>query len=231
MKLVLHQVSGVKGNIRMPYLAPEAALALLALEKDTDGLVYTDMWRDPMASLLARRSRRFTQLPGYSTHNYGLAIDLDVKAILQQKKIRYEDLLRIMKKRGWYCHRKDGLENWPEADHFDYLGANAQTYLERATFDPASWDLPGEMKIWELYGKNFQLSVREVQEHLAKMHLFSGAFTGHSDPYTREAILAFQRAWDLTQTGMADISTCRVLIFVSAEIDLGQIPAWAVSGA
>jgi hypothetical protein len=63
MKLVLHQLPSVRGNVRMPYLAPEAAVALLAIEKDTDGLVYTDMWRDPTASLLARRTKKISQLP------------------------------------------------------------------------------------------------------------------------------------------------------------------------
>jgi len=230
MKLVLHQLS-VRGSVRSPYLSPEAALALLALEKDTGGLIYTDMWRDPMSSLLARRTRHNTQLPGYSTHNFGLSLDLNVKAILEQKKIRYEDLLRIMKKRGWYCYRRDGLETWPEGDHFDYLGMAAQKYLERTTMDPASWSLPGEMRIWELYGQYFSLSMKEVQEHLTKLRFFYGTITGKNDQYTREAILAFQRAWDLIQTGMPDISTCRVLTFVTAEWEMGQIPAWAASSA
>lgn len=228
MKLVLHQLS-VRGKVRSPYLSPEAALALLAVEKDTDGLVYTDMWRDGMSCLVSRRTRSGTQLPGYSTHNYGLSVDLDVKVILEQKKIRYEDLLRIMKKRGWYCHRRDGLETWPGGDHFNYLGPGAQKYLERTTLDPTSWDLPGEMKIWELYGKYFQLTLKEVQERLIQLRFFTGPATGQSDAYTREAILAFQRAWDLIQTGMPDMTTCRVLVFVTAELEMGQIPAWAVS--
>src|SRR4030067_628099 len=107
MKLVLQQVN-VRGPARMKFLASDAAVSLAALERDTGGLVYNDLWRDPVASLQARRTRKTSQLPGYTTHGYGLGVDLDLKTILQEKQIRYEDLLYIMKKRGWLWHRRGG---------------------------------------------------------------------------------------------------------------------------
>lgn len=210
----------------MPYLAPDAAASLIAIEKDTDGLVYTDMWRDPLSSLLNRRTKRTSQLPGYSPHNYGLAIDLDVKAILEEKKIRYEDLLRILRKRGWVCHRRDGLIDEPDYDHFNFLGDLAEKYLIKCTMDPASWTNAAELRIWERFGKDFQIELRDVQILLTKLRIYTGQITGMRDMYTREAILAFQRAWDLVQSGAPDMATCRVLVYVTAERDLSPAPAW-----
>lgn len=210
----------------MPYLAPDAALALEALERDTDGLIYTDMWRDPTTSLLVRRLKRTSQLPGYSSHNYGLAVDLDVKAILSEKKIRYEDLLRIMKKRGWICYRRDGLEDKPDYDHFNFLGEYSEKYLVKCTMDPTTWSLPAELVMMERFGKDFQLEVRDVQVLLTRLRLYTGQITGMKDPYTREAIMAFQRAWDLVQSGSADMSLQRVLAYVTADRELSPAPAW-----
>lgn len=212
--------------MRLPYLAPDAAQALIAIEKDTDGLVYTDMWRDPTSSLLNRRTRKTSQLPGYSAHNFGLAVDLDVKTILDEKKIRYEDLLRIMQRRGWYCHRRDGQENAPESDHFTYLGDLQEKYLIRCTMDPVTWDNAAELRIWERFGKDFQIELRNVQLLLTKLRFYTGLVNGMKDMYTREAILAFQRAWDLVQSGQADVQTCRVLAFVTAQWELSPSPAW-----
>lgn len=229
MKLVLQHLPKLRGTVRMPYLAPEAALAFLAIERDTDGLVYTDLYRDPTASLLARRLKRSGQFPGYSGHNYGLSIDLEVKTILSEKKIRYEDLLYIMKKRGWVCHRRDGAQEGPGAEHFTYLGSDSDSYLKSCTMDPTTWQYPVEQLIWERYGSEFKIGIKDVQALLSKMSMYSGTFTETNDSYTREGILAFQRAWDLTQSGSPDMTLCRVLVYVTAERDLETLPAWAAS--
>lgn len=229
MKLILQQLpTTLKGTARMPFLAPDAVQALLAVERDTDGLVYTDLWRDPVASLLARRTRRTSQLPGYSAHNFGLAVDLDVRLVLEKKKILYEDLLRFMCKRGWFCHRRDGEDGKPEHEHFNFLGEKSEKYLAKTTLDPASWQNAAELAIWDRYGAHFQMETKEVQERLSTIGLFAGPFTGQRDSYTREAILAFQRAWDLTQSGAPDMTLCRVLAFVTAEVERIQLPSWAV---
>lgn len=224
MKLQLSQLT-LRGSARMKLLAPDAAAALMALERDTSGLVYTDMWRDPTASLLARRTRRTSQLPGYSAHNFGFAVDLDVKTVLQEKKIRFEDLLHLLKKRGWYCHRRDNDPDKPEAEHFTYFGDAAQKYLIKATQDPLTWQLPAEVRIIELYGKEFDMDTRTVQEKLRKLALYAGPTTAQKDLYTREAILAFQRAWDLAQSGSIDQSFSRCLAFVTADFDIKASPA------
>lgn len=218
MKLVLRQLpETVKGPARLKFLAPEAADALLALEKDSGGFTYTDFWRDPVGSLLAKRSRKTSQLPGYSAHGFGLALDIDL-SVLDEKKISYEDLLYFMKKRGWVCHRRDGDYTLPEAEHFNFLGHLSERYLIACTLDPTTWQKAAEERIFEKYGQDFQLTVPQVQEKLALLGLYRGAFSGQVDLYTREAILAFQRTWDLTENGLPDSVLCRVLAVVTADI-------------
>lgn len=220
MKILLQKIPNIKGEVRRPFLSHEAALALRTIEKDTDGLIYKDMWRDAVATMAARRIRKSGQLPGYSPHNYGLSVDLDVEALLEQKKIRYEDLLWLMKKRGWYCFRRDGVEGQTGYDHFDFLGESADYYLSKCNQDPSTWSNAIEIKIWESYGQNFQTSTKEVQLQLAKIGFFKEPFTEHRDMYTREAIMAFQRAWDLIQSGSPDMTLCRVLAFVTADVNI-----------
>lgn len=223
MKISLQQVQ-VRGPARMKYLFKEAAESLIALEKDTDGLVYLDIWRDPVASLLARRTRKSTQLPGYSGHNYGLSVDLDLKTILDEKKVYYEDIIYMLKKRGWYCHRRDGDPSRSEAEHFVFLGLNPKKYLDKATLEPGSWQRPTEDRIYDLYGEHFNLNLEQIQDKLELLGFFIGPTTTTIDAYLREAILAFQRAWDLIEDGTPSMQFQRVLAFVAAEIELLKLP-------
>lgn len=220
MKLMLQQVPKVKGSTKRPLLAPEAAASLAILETDTDGLIYTEMWRDPIDSLLAKRLVKGSPMVGYSPHNYGLAIEIDVAAILDKKKIKYDDLLWLMKKRGWYCYRRDKIGDQPGAGSFNFLGGNPDTYLARCTYDPTSWATTGELRIWERHYRDFELDTKEVQTQLSKLGLFKEPYTGQIDIYTREAIMAFQRTWELNQTGTPDMTLCRVLALVAADLKI-----------
>lgn len=204
----------------MKYLAPDAAESLLKLEKDTGGLIYLDMWRDPVSSLVAKRTRRSSQIPGYSPHNYGLGFDIDLKRYLSEKKIRYEDLLYFLKKRGWFCHRRDGDEKAPGADHFNFLGEAPNQYLLKCTMDPVTWDNAAEEKIFERHQSAFRLSTEQVQTQLATIGFYAGEPTGTNDLYTREAVMAFQRAWDLIENGQIDMTLCRVVAFVTSHREL-----------
>ncbi len=219
MKLVLQQVE-VRGTVRLPYLSIDAAASLRTLERDMSGLVYTDMWRDPVGCMLARRVRHSSLSPGYTAHSYGLAVDLDLKTILDEKKIRYEDLLYVMKKRGWFCHRRDGQVDQAEAEHFNFLGDMGEKYIVKTSMDPVTWGRPAEERVYEIHGKDFQTSLPECQRLLAKIGLYNGPFTDTHDQYTREAILAFQRTWDLVDDGTANPTFCRVLSYVSATLEL-----------
>lgn len=218
MKLVFKQLpSTVLGPARMKYLAPDAAAALEALERDYGSFEYTDFYRDPISSLLARRTRKGTPLTGYSSHGYGFGLDINIKKIIEKRQISYETLLYVMKKRGWYCHRRDGHPDGRESEHFNYLGDMAEKYLTKCTLDPTTWSRPAEERIYELFGAEFQIDLPTCQQLLSRVGLYGGETTGTLDPYTREAIMAFQRTWDLVVDGMPTTSFCRVLRFVTAE--------------
>lgn len=228
MRIVLHQVPSARGTSRMPFLVPEAALALLQVEKDIGQLVYTDMWRDPISSLLQKRLRPDIPKPGYDPHNYGLSVDLNVGVILESKNIKYEELLHSMKKRNWICHRRDGEKNKPGYEQFNFFKDEPTKYLEKCTLNPETWDSAAELRIWELHGKDFRLTTKEVQARLTRILMYTGKFTETNDAYTREAIMTFQKAWGLNQSGIIDLTLCRTLALVTTELELNQIPAWAL---
>jgi hypothetical protein len=221
MRLILQGLPSTLRGETNKYLAPEAAVSLLKLEEDIGPLEYREFWRGADGSLLARRTRKTSQIPGYSAHNYGLAFDLNLEKVLDEKKISYEDLLYVLAKRGWYCIRRDGLNVKPEGEHFNYLGEKkiAEQYLARTTQDPVTWDRAAEEKIYELYGKDFLYDASELQTKLKKLRMYTGIISGKIDQLTRESIKAFQRAWDLVEDGLTGFTFQRVLAFVSAEID------------
>jgi peptidoglycan hydrolase-like protein with peptidoglycan-binding domain len=219
MEILLRSLpSTVNGPARMKYVAPEAYDSLMLLERDTGGLVYTNFWWDAVATLEACRLRKTCAGVGLSLHNYGLAFDIDLRW-LDDKKVSYEDLLYLMKRRGWFSHRRDGDVTKPEAGHFNYLGDHSAKYLLKVTHDPTTWQLPAEERIFEKYGESFKLDTAGVQEHLSKLGFLHGpCHSGTMDTYTREGVRSFQRAYDLPDDGVASLSFCRVLVFVSASL-------------
>jgi hypothetical protein len=223
MKLVLQQLPNVKGEARSSYLSQEAAFSLVLVEQDAGGLFYKDMWRDATASLLNRRFRKYDPLPGYDPHNYGISVELDIRTSIKPKKLAYEDLIKLMERRNWYCQRRDApncgiAEPW--ATQFNYLGKEHEKYLSKATQAEDTWMSPTEHYIWERYSEYFLLGTIDVQYMLSTIGFYKGKLTGERDPYTREAIMAFQRAWEINQSGMPDMTLCRVLSLVTAELKI-----------
>lgn len=204
---------------RMRYLSPDAGPKLMAIEKATGGFIYTDMWRSPESSLQARRIKRGVQRPGYSSHGFGMAIDLDLEAIMKKYRFKYPQIVEIMKAHGWYCHRRDGLgPEEMEAWHFNYLGEDPQKYLSKTDINsPKTWSSAAEARILERYGLDFVLSSAQILGLLAQLRFYSGEL---DEPITsslcRESVMAFQRAWDLDVDGDAGPMTQRTLAFVTS---------------
>lgn len=222
MKLVLQQLSNIKGEVKNPYLDKEAAFSLVLVERDTGGLVYTEMWRDALSSILVRRTNTSTPPPGYSAHNYGLSIQIDMRASMKVKKLSHDDLTKILERHGWFCQRRDEGFDISEvgACQFNYFGKDHDKYLSKASQDATSWLTPSEFYIWEKYRDDFQLETADVQNKLGSLGLYRGTITGQRDLYTREAIMAFQRTWEISQSGAPDMTLCRVLSFVTAELKI-----------
>lgn len=210
MKLNLQRIDKVKGIYdgklpeRMRYLHPEAAHSFDTI---ADWVVVSDMFRSPESSLRAVREGRGAQPPGYSAHNYGLAIDIDVKAAVQRTKTK-RALDEYMREKGWHCHRVDGLvlsEGW----HYNYLGdvdyppgiKSTAPLVERAIL------------FW--YGDQFEFSDSEAQQKLTALRMYKGSIDGKLGPLSQEAVHVFQRAWGLRETGKLDVKTKRTLAYVA----------------
>ncbi len=201
------------------FLAPDAAQSLIALEKDTGGLIFTDIYRPPDISLNAMKTKQGVQPPGFSGHNFGLSMDLTVDEILQSKKWGYQKLLEVMEAHRWYCHRRDGAAGVGKSEywHFNYL-PNAALRLNLA--DPkksSTWAAPVEAEIKDRYGKQFELTLIQTQEALRKLRLYSGEVDGEMGPITKRSIEQFQRSWGLSVDGLLGPRTLRTLAVVTAE--------------
>lgn len=216
MNLVLQQLpESVKGSARAKMLAPDAAVKFLTLDPH---FTYSNIWHDATSTLLARRMKMSGHLPGYDPHNYGLAITFDKNAGMPHG---YRLMAAEMRDRGFYCHRQDSDgSHKPGAYTFYYLGDGAGEYSKLATQDPLSWDKPIERKIYDLYSKDFALSPAQVQSHLLALGFFHGTVDGNNDAYLREGIMAFQRAYQLEETGNMTPRLQRALAFVGANISI-----------
>lgn len=212
---------GYNGQVpkRMRFMAPDVGPALLLLDKATGGYIYTDMWRSADSSLAARRVKRGVQRPGYSPHGFGFSVDLDLYAIMKEKKIKYGDILEVMKAHNWYCHRQDGAgPDESEAWHFNYLGDDPHKYLQHVDVnDHGTWASAVEARILERYGLDFVMSPVQIQSYLGQLKMYGGEVDGNSSSSLfREAVMVFQRAWDLDVDGVPGIMTQRTLAFVTA---------------
>lgn len=211
---------------RMRYLAPDVGPALLTLDKDTGGYIYTDMWRSADSSLQARRVKRGVQRPGYSPHGYGFSVDLDLYGIMKAYKVKYADILEVMKAHGWYCHRRD--EAGPdemEAWHFNYLGGDPLKYLSKTDVnDHSTWASAVEARILERYGQDLVLTPTDIQNQLKALKIYGGDVDGNlSSSLCREAVMAFQRTWDLDVDGDPGPMTQRTLAFVTADRQISTL--------
>lgn len=192
---------------RMRYLHPDAARAFAAI---SGWAVVSDMFRSPESSLRAVREGRGARPPGYSAHNYGLAIDVDIKASMRGLGVATKAALdAAMEAHGWLCHRRDHIVA-SEAWHYNYLGVGAKV-AGALTSDEI------EARIVALYGAALTPDDRECQRLLAKLRFYSGEIDGDVGPLTREAARAFERAWGLNVDGVLDAKTRRTLAYVAAD--------------
>lgn len=209
---------------RMPdralFMHPDAARDY---EKIESWVVVSDMFRSPEASLAAVQAKRGAQPPGYSMHNYGKAIDLDVGRTMRNlpgvsKKI---DLDVLMEQAGFFCHRTDHLtgksrehpsdESW----HYNHLGVGARVVQSFKT--TAGY---AEALVKSEYGEQLAPDNFECQAMLKKLRMYGGEIDGALGPLSRQAIAAFQRTWGLMDSGRIDDRTRRTLAYVACEIVL-----------
>lgn len=203
---------------RMRFLAPDAAASYMSLEQTSHRLRVSDMCRSAESSLQASQEKRGVKPPGYSGHNFGLSVDLDVTWLLKHYGLSKQQLDDELAQAGWYCHRKDH-EIDSECWHFNFFGAEPGRYLDAAKpFGSTAEGL--ELLIQERYGSMFTLTAVEIQTILKGMRLYSGDLDGDLGPLSRHAIKAFQRTWHQAETGLAGASTQRLLAFIGSEREI-----------
>lgn len=216
----IYTIRGVAGRLppRALFLHPAAAAAFKPLAAH---VVVSDMFRSPESSLAAVRSGRGAKPPGYSGHNYGLSIDIDIMPTWSRiggiaLRLDKGALDEHFEQYGWYCHRRDHLIG-SEAWHYNHLG-----YEANADIRPRAHSTAGalETKIMRLYGGQFELGETAAQMALARLRLYSGELDGVLGPLSREAICAFQRTWGLKATGSLDATTQRTLAYVAADKEI-----------
>ena len=226
LQLNLARLTGVVGiygktkdqfPARMSYLQPDAAVAF-QLAAPALKLRVSDMFRTAEESIRARAEKTGVQPPGYSAHNYGLAIDIDTDAALKANRCDKAQLDQLMQAYGWWCHRKDGkrgMEDW----HYNFFGtgAAAQPWHDAcAKFRNRASGI--EAKIVATFGDQLKLTPEEAQIALSKMKLYNGEIDGKFGRGSKQALMAFQRAWRLPATGELDARTERTLAYVTAEV-------------
>lgn len=214
----VYVIGGVRDRLplRARYLHPTAADSFLGPVHEV--AVVSDMFRSPESSLAAVRSGRGARPPGFSGHNYGLSIDIDVRATMRALAVRSKaDLDRWMERVGWYCHRRDHRMTplKGECHHFNFLGIGA-------AISPKVRSTSGylEARIVALYGESLRLGAEEAQAALRDLRMYGGDVDGLWGPLSREACRVFQRAWGLPVSGKLDAATQRTLAYVGCERSL-----------
>ncbi len=196
---------------RMParslFLHPLAAPSFL---KNIDRWVCSDIYRSPEASLVAMKTRKGAQPPGYSAHNFGLAIDLDIKATMKNLEFKTKTELDVfMEKVGWFCHRRDHKLDH-EAWHYTFLGTGAFIAPQYKTI---VWHTAARIR--EVFGEALLPDDTECQRLLAKLGYYGGAIDGKIGPLSLAAIDVFRRGWGIKGKNIDSIR--RTLAIVAAE--------------
>jgi len=198
-----NRTQGGKLPERFRYLYPEAAVSL------PEGLRFSDMYRSPLGSLHAIETKAGVKAPGFSGHNFGLSVDVDVDDWLATHKGGKAGLDGHMRGANWYCHRKDSLRG-PEDWHYNWIPE--ERYLAGITHTTSH---ALEKLILDLYGKGFRMTGVEMQKALTALHYYDSDIDGIVGPRTKTAINHFCASW-----GCGPGTWERTLAVVSATIEV-----------
>lgn len=199
---------------RMRFVHPSAVNPLRMVLQEIPGIAFSDMYRDPIASLMARKTKVGVQRPGYSGHNYGISVDVDIDQTLIESKLNYLSFLDRMAACGWTCHRSDksrGSECW----HFNLLGMGS---------NPPSGATGPQLWIQKTYGDLLEGDEIWVQTLLSKLGFYQGEIDGKFGPLSRAALQAFERAYDLDADGVLCSMAMRTLAIVTANKQIQVVP-------
>lgn len=174
-------------------------------------LIFSDIYRSPASSADAYRRKTGVALPGYSGHNYGVSIDIDVDGSMKRHNLTYNGLCTLLIAYGWTPYQgiqiddyRRGKEDW----HFNFIGdwINIEKPLDK----------------WINSNNQFEVDITSIQRMLKQLKLYQGELDGIQGPLTRDAIIKFQKAWNPKKLfgsyGDLDEVTVRILNAVSARV-------------
>jgi hypothetical protein len=214
----IYTIGGVPNRMptRALYLHPTTARDFLGIL--SDALTVSDIFRSAESSLAAVKSGRGAKPPGFSAHNFGLAIDVDVAKGIRAHgmiggKASFDSWLASF---GFHCHRLDHkvTDIKGESHHFNHFGSHNLAWLvpgERSTAGAI------ERRIVELYGHTWRdIDPTVAQAQLARLGLYRGDLDGQLGPISKAAIRVFRRGWGLGDSDRLDARTFRTLVYVAA---------------
>lgn len=190
---------------------PDLFDSITRLEGAGVRLVFSDIFRSAKASLDAKRAKPHLVMPaGFSAHNFGLAVDIDVQAVCKELGLDKRKLDELLAGFGLYCHRIDH-KTLAECWHYNALGDDAKRWLGAMTTSTAP---SVEKKIQALYGDALKLSSEEVSAALRSLGYFD------KETSIRSAVQRFQEHWDLAPDGVAGPKTQRLLAYLTCKTEV-----------
>ncbi len=180
--------------VRALWLAPDAAKVFNA--DMYDKVVVSDMFRSPDSSKAAVAAGRGAAAPGWSAHNYGRAIDIDVRQTMRNLGLGTKAELDVwMSAHGWWCWREDHvMPAWKprpnEAWHYywapkgvEYIGGGSVQWWNRTMgtdYPPLEWGIPTH---------------EQRQKWLRDAGFYHGEIDGKWGSMSKQAYYAFTVAW------------------------------------
>jgi peptidoglycan hydrolase-like protein with peptidoglycan-binding domain len=184
---------------RMKLIHPSVVDGLRAITVQNGyNIAMSDMFRSPASSLAARQQKTGVQRPGFSGHNYGISIDIDIDQSIKLMGMSYPDLVRWMATKGWTCYRSD-YQLGPEAWHFNFL--NMGPTPPPRSDGPIQW-------ITNTYGPQLTGDEKWVQTCLQQLKLYDGAIDGQFGAHSQAALKQFELMYQLPPTGVIDQINC-----------------------
>lgn len=217
----------------MAWLTPDAAegLAAVAADLQARGCCFrlSDAYRSSAdqarahSDYLNGRKKAYSPPAGYSMHEAGRAIDIDLASLIAPSKvpagfkvIEENQLRQVLMVHGWVPiseagnpHTVDIKESW----HFEFRGPfqavydaelarsgdHKRAYTAMAKAAIAALDRV-KSPVWKL-GDRGQF-VRDLQRQLVALHLLEPSkIDGEFGPVTEKAVMTFQRTHGLTADG------------------------------
>lgn len=210
---------------RMCLLHPEVVRSFAELQSDSKcELVYSDMYRTFAESLNARRKKGagLVAFPGNSGHNWGISFDLaveqSIKVLQSQHKIsvtgtrnkKMIELYDYFAQFGWQPMNsvrqkfENGTGFCSEEWHFNSMIIDSKSVIDWTN---------------ETFAEELSLTIPEIKSCLNELGYKVWPINDVIDKATQDAILKFQKDYDLQVDGIPGKMTQRTLACFCSEIE------------